>query len=165
MPISRNMFEKYFYPKNLDLDACRKILPVPSTTPIVSAMLSNYEIIGPTIFVAGRYRKLSRNLPQTPWILNGRRMKEDSLQELISYDICTYFGINAADIKENVTFTGSGREDIDVRCLGDGRPFVLQIKDSKKMTLPRNIACEMKLRIEQTRKVSVKCLQLINRFV
>ena len=29
---------------------------------------------------------------------------------------------------ENTSFHGMGREDIDVRCLGRGRPFVLEVK-------------------------------------
>ena len=30
---------------------------------------------------------------------------------------------------EDTSFHGMGREDIDVRCLGSGRPFVLEIKN------------------------------------
>lgn len=36
------------------------------------------------IFISGRYNKLSRVLPQTPWILNGERKAEGSVEELIS---------------------------------------------------------------------------------
>ena len=31
-------------------------------------------------------------------------------------------------------FHGMGREDIDVRCLGRGRPFVIELKNPKKRT-------------------------------
>jgi tRNA pseudouridine synthase 10 len=29
-------------------------------------------------------------------------------------------------------FTASGREDIDVKCLGDGRPFILEFFEPKR---------------------------------
>ena len=32
----------------------------------------------------GRYNKFSRELPQTPWILDGKRIFEHSVEELIS---------------------------------------------------------------------------------
>ncbi len=32
---------------------------------------------------------------------------------------------------EDTSFHGMGREDIDVRCLGRGRPFVLEVKRPK----------------------------------
>lgn len=50
-------------------------------------------------------------------------MKEDSIQEIILSKICPFFGVSP----QNATFIGSGREDIDVRTLGKGRPFALQL--------------------------------------
>ena len=35
-------------------------------------------------FVLGRYNKYSRELPQTPWILDGKKVFEDSVEELIA---------------------------------------------------------------------------------
>jgi tRNA U54 and U55 pseudouridine synthase Pus10 len=37
-------------------------------------------------------------------------------------------------------FHGMGREDIDVRCLGRGRPFVLEIKEPKRWNIDYDIA-------------------------
>ena len=36
-----------------------------------------------SMFVAGRYNKFSRELPQTPWILDGKKVFETSVEELI----------------------------------------------------------------------------------
>ena len=36
---------------------------------------------------------------------------------------------------DDTSFHGMGREDIDVRCLGRGRPFVIEVKRPKKRTL------------------------------
>lgn len=122
-----------------------------------------YVINGPTIYVAGRYRKLSRNLSQTPWILNDKRMKEDSIQEIISREICPFFGIDFLKEKEKLNFMGSGREDVDVRCLGRGRPFALQISDAKKSTLPKAHSVEMERCIDNTKQISAQLLQLVKR--
>ena len=65
------------------------------------------------IIVAGRYVKLCRELPQTPWILDGERKLDSSVEELIAADVVRAFG------GEGVTynFVSSGREDVDVRCV------------------------------------------------
>lgn len=57
----------------------------------------------------------------------------------------------------------SGREDVDVRCLGKGRPFVLEIPNSYKINLPREIASKMEQSIDETKKVSVHNLQMVQR--
>lgn len=111
--MSRNFFEKHFFPDNLDLEELQKCLPVPSV-PTDPIKLARFSITGPMVYVGGRYRKLSRDLSQTPWILNGTRMKECSVQEIINEEICPYFGLNSREQAEKVTFMGSGREDVDV---------------------------------------------------
>ena len=89
------------------------------------------------VFLYGRYRKLSREIPQTRWPCRACRGRDegcescqgtglqypDSVQDLIGEPIRQ--ALNA----EDTSFHGMGREDIDVRCLGSGRPFVLEIKN------------------------------------
>lgn len=130
--MSRNFFEKHYFPSNLDLDACRICLPVPPETASSSVKLARYSIQGPNVHVGGRYRKISRDLSQTPWILNGRRMKEDSVQEIICKEICPFFGLDPAEQNEKVIFMGSGREDVDV-CL-KYLIFLILFNDCKKNT-------------------------------
>jgi tRNA U54 and U55 pseudouridine synthase Pus10 len=36
------------------------------------------------IFLVGRYNKFSRTLSQTPWVIDGERRMESSVQEIIS---------------------------------------------------------------------------------
>lgn len=112
--MTRNLFEKHFYPDNLNMEEVVKHLPVPPSQVSVPIKLSKCTIAGPTIFVAGRYRKLSRNLSQSPWIINGKRMKEDSLQEIIAREVAPYFGIDPIGQSDKIIFMSSGREDIDV---------------------------------------------------
>lgn len=57
----------------------------------------------------------------------------------------------------------SGREDVDVRCLGKGRPFVLEIPNSLRTTLSKKEALSLELDIEKSLKVSVNNLQMVQR--
>jgi tRNA pseudouridine synthase 10 len=90
------------------------------------------------VFLEGRYRKLARDLPQTVFFCpeckgHPRRRKKcarcegfgkltkDSVQELIGWVAGKAFGT-----RKHV-FHGAGREDVDVRMLGSGRPFVVEL--------------------------------------
>ena len=89
------------------------------------------------IFIEGRYRKLVRGIPQTKWPCTkckGKGCEEcnftgkqypESVEELLSEVVLKH--TNGYEAK----FHGAGREDIDVRMLGTGRPFVLEIKEPK----------------------------------
>ena len=89
------------------------------------------------LFIEGRYRKLIRGIPQTRWPCRkckGRgckicdftgKMYPESVEELIAEKV-----LQATKGSES-RFHGAGREDIDVRMLGRGRPFVLEIKEPK----------------------------------
>lgn len=125
--------------------------------------MTGCTISGPTIFVAGRYRKLSDKLSQSPWILNGKRVMEDSVHEIIARNIVPYFGVDPSGQTDTVNFMSSGREDIDVRCLGNGRPFVMEITNARKVKLPVENAADMENEIDSSGKVSVHHLQLVKR--
>ncbi len=83
--------------------------------------------------VRGRYRKLDRTLPQTRWPCRRCRGRgcdhchgtgktyAESVEELIAAPLL------AATGGEGSRFHGMGREDIDARMLGRGRPFVLEV--------------------------------------
>jgi len=58
---------------------------------------------------------------------NLQRKGRASVQEIISEHVQKVFGVHRVD------FHACGREDIDVRCLGNGRPFVLKIHGSERV--------------------------------
>lgn len=157
--VSRNYFEKFFVPKNIKLDKFRRQIPVPPQAPSTALRLDKITFTGPTVFVAGRYNKFSRQLSQSPWILNGKRMSEGSVQEHIVDAIAPYFKVSDSSI----TFMSSGREDVDVRCLGRGRPFVLEIMDSAKTILDPSSAVAMEQKVKQSGVVFIRDLQMIRR--
>jgi tRNA pseudouridine synthase 10 len=93
------------------------------------------------LFVAGRYRKLVRDIPQSKWFCSGCRgrgcskcggtglMYPDSVEALVSKPL-----LEAAQ-GETTSFHASGREDIDARMLGTGRPFVVEVSKPEKRFL------------------------------
>ncbi|CAF1058271.1 unnamed protein product [Rotaria sordida] len=80
-----------------------------------------------SIYVAGRYNKYSRTLSQTPWIIDGVRKADTSVEELIALPIS-----KLVTAKDHV-FISSGREDVDVRTLGRGRPFVIEFRQPSRV--------------------------------
>jgi tRNA pseudouridine synthase 10 len=93
------------------------------------------------LFIYGRYRKIARGIPQTHWPhrpCHGMGCAEcnftgkqymDSVEEYIAKPVLDATG------GSGVRFHGAGREDIDARMLGDGRPFVIEVLNSKQRTL------------------------------
>jgi tRNA pseudouridine synthase 10 len=90
------------------------------------------------LFVAGRYRKLVRTIPQSKWFCSNCRgigcekcggtgkLYPESVEELTSKSLLE------ATLGEETFFHASGREDIDARMLGTGRPFVIEVSKPKK---------------------------------
>lgn len=126
------------------------------------------------LFIYGRYNKLLRGIPQTKWFCTkckGRgcpkcghtgKMYDESVEELISK-------IFLEETKgADSSFHGAGREDIDVLMLGNGRPFVLEIKspkirdiDLQKLELEVNQINEGKVRISELRFVEKEVVEKI----
>lgn len=89
--VSRGVMEKYYTPRSLKAQLFQEYLPIPPIVPNHNLTINTIDIIGPTTFVAGRYRKLSRKLSHTPWVLNGKRIMEESIEEIIIQCIAPYF--------------------------------------------------------------------------
>ena len=101
----------------------------------------NVEIQVNPIFVSGRYMKYERGIPQTHWHCRAchgtgcercnftGKMYQDSVEELIGRPAAEALG------GENAVLHGSGREDIDARMLGTGRPFVMEIVAPRKRSM------------------------------
>ena len=93
------------------------------------------------LYVQGRYRKLDRTLPQTHWPCRrcqGRgcdtcggtgKTYPTSVEELVGAPLVEASGA------DGTRFHGMGREDIDARMLGRGRPFVLELVRPRRRTV------------------------------
>ncbi|KFW76036.1 Putative tRNA pseudouridine synthase Pus10, partial [Phalacrocorax carbo] len=135
-----------------------KYFPCPPSSPKNLCVALEIQCNNGALFVAGRYNKYSRNLPQTPWIIDGERKLESSVEELISEHLIAEFKA------DSFNFSSSGREDVDVRTLGNGRPFAIELVNPRRIHFT---AEEMK-GLQQTinnssDKIQVRDLQLVTR--
>ena len=99
------------------------------------------RVLPAPLFIGGRYRKLSRGIPASRWM----HLACDGL----GCDGCDYTGnlcgpsvqetfsgpVLRATGGEKTYFHGLGREDIDARMLGLGRPFVLEVTHPRKRSI------------------------------
>lgn len=108
---------------------------------ILDLALSRVEVQINSVFFYGRYRKFERGIPQTHWdcrACKGAGCEKcnftgaqylDSVEELIGRPVILAFDA------QNAILHGAGREDIDARMIGTGRPFILEVVEPKKRSL------------------------------
>jgi tRNA pseudouridine synthase 10 len=113
----------------------------PEVVVLVNPFTEDARLQVNALFVAGRYRKLVRGIPQSKWFCTSCRGKgckkcggtgkiyPESVEEIIGKPLLDATG----GLKSS--FHASGREDIDARMLGSGRPFVIEITQPKKRFL------------------------------
>ncbi|MDG6222709.1 MAG: tRNA pseudouridine(54/55) synthase Pus10 [Candidatus Bathyarchaeota archaeon] len=90
------------------------------------------------LYVKGSYKKLVRDIPQSKWFCrqcHGEgcknckgtgKMYSESVEEIIAAPLLKKTEGDA------VAFHAAGREDVDARMLGMGRPFIMEIKRPQK---------------------------------
>ena len=103
-----------------------------------------------SIYVYGKYQKLVRGIPQTKW---KKKVFPTSVQEIIEKPFLKQTK------SEGSSFHGSGREDVNVRCLG-WRPFVLELINPRKRKLKFKKILE---EVNKSKKVKVKSLKIVGR--
>ena len=138
----------------------------PQVVALVDTRFADVTLDIAPVFVAGRYNKYSREIPQTIWpcrVCHGKgcdhchgagKMYPTSVQEIIG-DIA----LEMADGQEHF-FHGMGREDIDACMLGDGRPFVLEISQPKHRYIDLD---ELERRANQTDMAAFNSLKFVQR--
>jgi tRNA pseudouridine synthase 10 len=116
------------------------------------------------VFMYGRYRKFERGIPQTHWdcrVCRGAgcercnftgKMYQDSVEELIGRPVTGFFEA------ESAVLHGAGREDIDARMVGTGRPFVMEVVSPKRRSVDLS-ALEALINNEAEGRVSVSSLR------
>lgn len=132
---------------------------MPDLAAVVDTRFLDAELQHGGLCIFGRYRKLDRTIPQTRWPCRrcqGKGCVEchdtgkqyaTSVEELVAIPF-----LEATGATEE-SFHGAGREDIDARALGRGRPFILELKDPKVRTLdlsgfPARVAAVSEGRVE-----------------
>nr|XP_037862918.1 tRNA pseudouridine synthase Pus10 isoform X2 [Chlorocebus sabaeus] len=183
-----------------------KQFPCPPNSPKAVCTVLEIECAHGAVFVAGRYNKYSRNLPQTPWIIDGERKLESSVEELISDHLLAVFKAesvsrgtsslqpcsllyrcgmyvpgqtihsccwkggtdptvgNIGHLSTGFNFSSSGREDVDVRTLGNGRPFAIELVNPHRVHFTSQEIKELQQKINNSsNKIQVRDLQLVTR--
>ncbi|KAI7728098.1 hypothetical protein M8C21_032973, partial [Ambrosia artemisiifolia] len=108
------------------------------------------------VYIGGRYLKLSRNVSQTRWIIDDERKGEASVEELIGENILPVCK------GDGYKFHAAGREDIDVRMLGSGRPFLIEIQNARHLPSEASIKeMEKKINSLESNLVRVKHLKIL----
>jgi len=138
---------------------------MPDITIIYSIKYGSFDItlLLRSIFVYGRYNKFVRGIPQTHWncrLCRGKgcesckftgKQYQISVEELISPKF-----VNEAKA-DGSKFHGAGREDIDVRMLGTGRPFILELLNPKIRTFDLK---KMQNKVNKSNKKKIKVSDL-----
>jgi len=139
--------------KGLSNSCVKKYMPCPPHA-LPKPCDCDISVCHEQICIAGRYNKYSRILSQTPWIVNGVRRGETSVHELISGPLKKF--TRGDDVK----FQSSGREDIDVQMLGNGRPFAIEVINPKRTAITEEEMEKLEAEINaSTDMISVKDLQ------
>ena len=79
-------------------------------------------------YVGGRYLKYARGTPQSPWFADGGEVGRGSVQTSLDAVLLSPAFLHADGSKLN----SAGREDMDVRMLGNGRPFILEAHNPRR---------------------------------
>ncbi len=140
----------------------------PDITVVVNPWTQKVMLQVNPIFIAGSYRKLVRDIPQSKWYCShcwGKgcekcggtgKMYPESVEELVSKPF-----LDSAQ-GEKTAFHASGREDIDAKMLGTGRPFVVEISKPLKRLLNLE-KLEKAVNIAGAGKVEISRLRFTNR--
>jgi tRNA pseudouridine synthase 10 len=111
-----------------NISRCRltAIPPQPSTS---RATFESVTFLHESSYVGGRYLKYSREYSQTPWTVRGKKLAEYAVSDCFQPLLEKY---HRADSSK---FCTAGREDANVRMLGSGRPFYLELVNPRKPRL------------------------------
>ncbi|GLV36657.1 uncharacterized protein CBL_02508 [Carabus blaptoides fortunei] len=132
---------------------------VPPAVPTKGLTCDKIECNHNSIYLAGRYCKYSRELSQTPWVINGFKTMESSVQEILFEPVQKFLNI----AEDGLKFCSSGREDVDVRCLGRGRPFVIELLNPKKTQFTFDEFRTLENEVNKSELINIRDLQLVHR--
>jgi tRNA pseudouridine synthase 10 len=137
----RNEFGRVIGKKIIELSGKIADYRKPEAVAIVNPFTEKIGLQINPLYIAGRYKKLIRGIPQSKWFCSNCRgkgcekcnwtgkMYPESVEELIAKPLLK------ATKGAKASLHGSGREDIDARMLGKGRPFVIEITRPRKRFL------------------------------
>ncbi|KAF8937477.1 putative tRNA pseudouridine synthase Pus10 [Dissophora ornata] len=130
---------------------------VPPTAVATKPKLESIEIMRESVYMGGRYLKYSRDVSQTPWSVGTTVLAELSVSGIICDTL------KAAHRADDYKFVTAGREDANVRMLGNGRPFYMELINPRIPRLPIETIMQLEAQINRImpEKVQVRSLAAI----
>jgi tRNA pseudouridine synthase 10 len=113
----------------------------PDVVVLINPFIGQITLQSNPLYVQGAYKKLIRGIPQSRWLCRNCRgegcpkcngtgkMYSESVEETIAGPL-----LKETD-GEDVSLHAAGREDVDARMLGMGRPFIMEVKKPKRRFL------------------------------
>ena len=95
---------------------------------LVDNFYLDYKIEISPFYICGNYIKLDREIGQTQFSKNGVKLSLSSVDE----ELKNFFKNIFMNTTNDLIFSAGGREDRDVRMLGEGREFIYSIYNAKK---------------------------------
>ena len=106
-------------------DELRKYI---SPKDLIDYFYLDYKIEISPFYICGNYIKLDREIGQTQFSKNGVKLSLSSVDE----ELKNFFKNIFMNTSDDLIFSAGGREDRDVRMLGEGREFIYSIYNAKK---------------------------------
>ncbi|MFP4588751.1 MAG: tRNA pseudouridine(54/55) synthase Pus10 [Candidatus Acetothermia bacterium] len=140
----------------------------PDITIVLDPSKKSAEVRVKPVFIYGRYRKEVRGVPQSVWhcpVCGGKGCQTcdgtgkkygSSIEELVSEPAMQK--CSGAD----TAFHGCGREDVDARMKGEGRPFVVEIRTPRRRSVDLE-DLQRTINEEAEGKISVSPLKMVNK--
>lgn len=164
--------------------------------------IQSVTITNQSVFLVGRYNKYSREMSQTPWFIHEQLKRdslEEIVTRVIRKHIAcqsmstrarlarlslslAFVTSESLDLEQSsnrtfsqileTKFMASGREDIDVRMLGRGRPFLVELVNPASLEVDQSLFAQIKseIKTDSNNTVNVNDLQIgdkedINRYL
>ncbi|CAL4123594.1 unnamed protein product, partial [Meganyctiphanes norvegica] len=134
--------------------------PEPPPTPENPLSFDNMTCQHISFYMAGGLRKVLRSLCLTPYFISknikGRKMAENDKNLALTVHFCKTL--------DDIKFSSSGREDVDVRCLGNGRPFVIEFLNPRKIYFSKQEVADLQKKVNSSSDiVAIRDLQVISK--
>lgn len=84
-------------------------------------LVKRFRLVKQNLYIKGNYLKFSRDIGQSPWEIKGAKVCPSSVEEELKLPLIKLFKC------DDCVMSAGGREDRDVRMLGSGRPFIIEI--------------------------------------
>ncbi|KAJ1552052.1 putative tRNA pseudouridine synthase Pus10, partial [Cladochytrium tenue] len=117
---------------------------IPLPVPREHCSIREFNFHHAPVYVAGRYNKYQRGVSHSRWLVKGgSRAYAESVEELVGLPLDAFVGAEAHK------FASAGREDADVRMLGDGRPFYFELTNPRRPTATPEEVAALQARINE----------------